>query len=73
MFEMKGDESVPGRDGTGPMGFGPGPGRGSARSGGAGPVGTCICPKCKTKVNHEAGVPCTSMKCPKCGAALIRT
>ena len=64
---------MPRKDGSGPIGFGAEPGRGSARSRGAGPVGICICPKCKTEVNHAVGVPCASMKCPKCGTSLIRS
>jgi len=73
---------MPGGDGTGPMGGGPGTGRGMGRGAGrgrlggnrpgAGPGGVCICPSCKTSVQHRAGVPCYNMKCPKCGANLVR-
>jgi predicted DNA-binding protein (UPF0251 family) len=38
----------------------------------AGPGGTCVCPKCKTKVPHRVGVPCYQVKCPKCGTQMIR-
>ena len=51
-------------------------GAGRGRMGGAvagGPVGNCICPKCKTETAHQRGVPCSAQTCPKCGTALIRT
>lgn len=68
---------MPGRDGTGPLGQGPVSGKGSGRRGqrgpmGAGPAGYCICPKCGEKTTHTAGLPCTLMKCPKCGTVMIR-
>ena len=68
-------------DGTGPAGPGSGQGRqskrgqGGGRMGGpssAGPGGFCECPKCKTKVPHRFAVPCTDMKCPKCGLSMVR-
>jgi len=77
---------MPGRDGTGPMGQGPGTGRGkygSASGGrmgrmggtrqGAGPDGQCVCPKCGAKTEHKAAMPCYSVKCPECGAQMVRT
>jgi hypothetical protein len=64
---------MPGKDGTGPFGTGPVAGNGGGRRGtGAGPTGYCVCPNCGEKVNHTAGVPCTSLKCPKCGSSLVR-
>ena len=67
---------MPGGDGTGPGGQGPGTGRGGGRGrmGGfsAGPVGKCVCPACGTMVEHQIGVPCYDMKCPKCGAVMTR-
>jgi predicted DNA-binding protein (UPF0251 family) len=39
---------------------------------GAGPGGTCVCPKCKHEVPHQVGVPCYQMKCPKCGTLMVR-
>lgn len=74
---------MPQGDGTGPMGKGPGTGRGQGRGGGrgrmrgnqpgAGPTGECVCPGCGARVPHQTGVPCYAMKCPKCGAAMIRS
>jgi hypothetical protein len=73
---------MPGGDGTGPYGQGPGTGRGLRRGGGrgrmsgnrpgAGPTGNCICPGCGTKAAHQAGVPCYDMSCPKCGIKMTR-
>ena len=48
---------------------------GRGRRGGViagGPGGTCICPKCKTKVQHAIGIPCTQQICPKCGSNMMR-
>jgi len=39
---------------------------------GKGPEGYCICPKCKYKQKHERGVPCVTLKCPKCGSIMER-
>ena len=74
---------MPQGDGTGPMGKGPGTNRGAGRGGGkgrmrgnqpgAGPAGQCVCPDCGARVPHQAGVPCYSLKCPACGAAMIRS
>ena len=73
---------MPGGDVTGPFGGGPGTGRGVGRGGGrgwlggnrpgSGPGGGCLCPKCKLSVPHQAGVPCYNVKCPKCGAAMVK-
>ena len=56
------------------VGFGRGRGgRGRMRGPfAAGPGGTCVCPSCKNKVPHQAGVPCYQMKCPKCGTPMVR-
>ena len=62
-------------------GMGAGMGRGAGRSGvgggmggkkRGGPGGNCVCPNCSEKVIHRQGVPCYSVKCPKCGAAMMR-
>ncbi len=73
---------MPRGDGTGPLGQGPGMGRGMGRGGGrgrmkgnrsgAGPGGNCVCPACGIKVQHQAGVPCYSVSCPKCGTRMVR-
>jgi predicted RNA-binding Zn-ribbon protein involved in translation (DUF1610 family) len=62
-------------------GMGAGMGRGAGRSGvgggmggkkRGGPGGNCVCPNCSEKVIHRQGVPCYSLKCPKCGSAMMR-
>ncbi len=68
---------MPGGDGRGPAGrgfgrgggFGGGYGRGSAGRGYGGP-NVCYCPSCKHEVPHQRGVPCNTIKCPKCGATM---
>ncbi len=39
---------------------------------GKGPEGYCICPKCDYKKKHKKGVPCSTIKCPKCNINLTR-
>ena len=65
---------MPFGDGTGPFGGGRGMGRGRGGGNrpGAGPGGNCICPSCGEKVAHQAGVPCYSVNCPKCGTRMVR-
>lgn len=66
---------MPGKDGTGPMGNGPIGGGGGGRRGqgnGFGAPAYCVCPQCGEKVPHQAGFPCTSVKCPKCQTLMIR-
>ncbi len=75
---------MPYGDGTGPSGKGPRTGRGrgmgnrgagfKGRMGGGsmGPSGECICPSCGQRVNHERGVPCNAIECPRCGASMAR-
>ncbi len=55
---------MPARDGTGPIS------RGSGRR--ANTDGYCICPKCKEKTAHTIGIPCNTIKCPKCGTIMTR-
>ncbi len=58
-------------------------GAGSGQCGGAGNrgrmagtdcgrPGECVCPQCGTKEPHEQGVPCLKVKCPQCGATMVR-
>jgi len=61
---------MPGRDGSGPRGWAPAGGGGFGR--GAGPGGDCVCPNCGKKVPHTAGIPCSSVTCPGCGAKMNR-
>jgi len=77
---------MPRGDGTGPRGQGPGTGRGRGRGVGAGqgqgqgrmggfamgPGGNCVCPSCGHAAAHQVGVPCTQIKCPKCGQPMTR-
>ena len=39
---------------------------------GKGPKGYCICKKCGYRVKHERGIPCSTIKCPKCDTNLAR-
>lgn len=34
--------------------------------------GECICPKCKTTIAHQRGVPCQDERCPKCNTKMLR-
>ncbi len=36
------------------------------------PDGKCVCPKCGYSVLHKKGVPCSTIKCPKCNVNLER-
>ncbi len=53
-------------------GLGRGGGQGRNKGGAFGTGGLCVCAKCGTKVSHEQGVKCTTLKCPKCGKTMIR-
>lgn len=37
-----------------------------------GPGGYCICQVCGYKIPHKRGVPCATLRCPKCGNRMIR-
>jgi len=36
------------------------------------PDGYCICSKCGYEIKHDRGIPCSSLKCSRCGASLSR-
>lgn len=38
----------------------------------AGPGGVCKCPKCGNEMPHAAGVPCSDIRCDKCGTMMVR-
>lgn len=73
---------MPRGDGTGPFGQGPAGGRGLGRGAGrrrmggnypgSGLGGNCVCASCGEKIVHQAGVPCASINCPKCGSKMVR-
>lgn len=47
-------------------------GRGRFGRRGLGPGGECYCPNCGYRESHQAGVPCYTKKCPRCGAPMTR-
>lgn len=49
-----------------PVGRGLGRGRGRRVAG----VDECECPKCGHKVAHTRGIPCSTVKCPKCSTPM---
>ncbi len=58
---------MPRGDGTGPIAR-----KGNREGVSAGVEGFCVCPNCGTKVKHQRGVPCNSVKCPQCGKIMTR-
>lgn len=60
---------MPGGNGLGPAGRGQGRGFGVNNPG---PGGNCVCPNCGERAPHQRGVPCNSVKCPKCGSNMVR-
>ena len=67
-----GEYIMPGGNGQGSAGFGRGGmGRGRGVGFGAAPD-KCKCPACGHEELHTRGQPCVQMKCPKCGAQMIR-
>jgi len=72
---------MPNLDRTGPLGQGPMSGRGRGgnfargignRAVGRGLGGSkeCTCPKCGNKEPHTRGIPCSEIKCSKCGTLM---
>ncbi|UBM63557.1 hypothetical protein LA303_06215 [Candidatus Sulfidibacterium hydrothermale] len=61
-----GNNDAPGK------GLGHGGGHGRNHGGGFGVGGYCVCAKCGTKIPHQQGVKCTTVKCPNCGHTMIR-
>ncbi|MHA1912679.1 MAG: 4Fe-4S binding protein [Candidatus Kariarchaeaceae archaeon] len=49
-----------------------GKGRGAQGGQGYGSGGFCFCTSCQTKVSHQRGQPCYSLKCPDCGSEMAR-
>jgi len=41
-------------------------------AGGRGPGGFCVCPKCGYRVEHQPGIPCSTLTCPNCKIPLRR-
>lgn len=39
---------------------------------GLGPGGYCVCSDCGYREKHRKGIPCSTLKCPKCGTTLKR-
>jgi hypothetical protein len=39
---------------------------------GRGPGGYCVCKKCGYRVEHQPGVPCSTLICPNCKTPLTR-
>ncbi len=60
-----------GRGGGGQGGRRQGSGRMGGASGGK-PNGYCVCVQCGHREPHERGMPCTQVRCPKCGSAMTR-
>ena len=63
---------MPFGNGSGPGNQARGRGMGRGGRGGSGPGGECVCPSCNARVAHQAGVPCFTVKCPKCGIPMVR-
>ena len=64
-----------GRGGRGGgQGFGQGGGGRAMGPGGLGlgPTGSCVCPNCGWKAQHQPGIPCMEQVCEKCGARMQR-
>ena len=60
------------RNRGGGRGSGGGRGRGGGNKPGSGPGGSCLCPNCGHKTQHQAGQRCMDITCPKCGTRMVR-
>ena len=49
-------------------GWGPRKGYGQSAEG----TGRCMCPECETEVEHQPGIPCSEVQCPKCHHSMMR-
>ncbi|MBN1861921.1 MAG: hypothetical protein JW840_10750 [Candidatus Thermoplasmatota archaeon] len=58
--------------GRGGGGFGRCGGRGLGGGYGIGPGGECLCPNCGHREPHSRGLPCSTIRCPRCGSLMIR-
>ena len=65
-FDGRGDSTNQGK------GIGKRRGRFKNHGGGFGNGGYCVCAKCGTKISHQRGEKCTTLKCPNCGKTMIR-
>lgn len=68
-------QGLPGFGGGGGFGRKSGLGGGKGRMNGSvqtGPNGFCICSNCGTKLPHKQAQPCSNVKCPHCGSAMVR-
>jgi DNA-directed RNA polymerase subunit RPC12/RpoP len=46
--------------------------RGPRGSGIMGRGGYCVCQKCGKRLPHEYAEPCRQVRCPECGARMVR-
>ena len=53
-------------------GRGIGAGMGRGRRGFGRPAIICICPACGYRETKQLGIPCSSLRCPKCGTPMVR-
>jgi len=58
--------------GSGSRRTGKGQGGGCGGRSGASLSGECLCLQCGTSIPHTSGIACNSIRCPKCGAMMVR-
>jgi len=54
------------------MAVGRGMGRGGFGRRAGGPPSVCVCPACRHEQPKVAGVPCSQVRCEKCGTLMVR-